>query len=137
MKIILTKHANERSLLRNIHLNEIEQTILFGNKKYRKDIVIYEYNYHVVVLTHTNDNYLIITVYYSEPYQTMAKIVARKKKITLEEALRKIKASQRNGNGLRYMKLLKDKYVNYMDTLRKDSGDFRDIPSERLSKVNK
>ncbi len=63
MKIIVSKHAEDKMIERGITMNEIEKAISSGSKFIQKpDKIIAEYSYFSVVYKKIKNIYYIITV---------------------------------------------------------------------------
>ena len=62
MKIILTKHARERMVLRGISLEEIKEAILKGSKRIQNGKIVAAYRYFEVVYKRVDEIFVVITV---------------------------------------------------------------------------
>ncbi len=62
MKIILTKHARERMILRGISLEEVKNAILKGSKRVQDGKIVAAYRYFEVVYKKVDEIFVVVTV---------------------------------------------------------------------------
>ena len=62
MRIILTKHARERMILRGISLEEVKNAILKGNKRVQDGKIVAAYRYFEVVYKKVDEIFVVVTV---------------------------------------------------------------------------
>jgi hypothetical protein len=62
MRIILTKHARERMVLRGISLEEVKNAILKGSKRIQDGKIVAAYRYFEVVYKKVDEIFVVVTV---------------------------------------------------------------------------
>jgi len=62
MRIILTKHARERMISREISLEEVKNAILRGSKSIQDGKIIATYRYFEVVYKKVDEIFVVVTV---------------------------------------------------------------------------
>jgi hypothetical protein len=62
MRIVLTKHARERMILRGISLEEVKNAISRGSKRIQDGKIIATYRYFEVVYKKVDEIFVVVTV---------------------------------------------------------------------------
>jgi len=62
MRVILTKHARERMVLRGISMEEIKEAILKGSKRIQNGKIVAVYRYFEVVYKKVDEIFIVVTV---------------------------------------------------------------------------